>query len=46
VSGKPISQTITHTPADRAEIVDCGKLVEIAQALAALVEKGNHELHE
>jgi aminopeptidase YwaD len=32
------SQEITHTPQDRIEIVDCGKVVEIAQALAALVE--------
>jgi hypothetical protein len=29
---------ITHTPKDRPEIVDCGKLVETARALRAFVE--------
>jgi aminopeptidase YwaD len=30
--------TITHTPKDRPEIVDCAKLVETAYALSAVVE--------
>jgi aminopeptidase YwaD len=30
-------QDITHTPKDRFEIVDPGKLVELAQALAELI---------
>ena len=33
------SQEITHTPKDNPEIVDCHKLVEIAQVLAAFVQK-------
>ena len=33
------SQTITHTPKDNCEIVDCRKLVEIAQALNWLLRK-------
>jgi aminopeptidase YwaD len=31
------SQEITHTPKDNIEIVDCSKLVEIAQALSILI---------
>lgn len=32
-------QNITHTPADKIDIVDCDKLVELAKALARLVNK-------
>ena len=31
------SQQITHTPKDNIEIVDCRKLVEIAQALNVFI---------
>ena len=31
------SQEITHTPKDNIEIVDCSKLVEIAQALNVFI---------
>ena len=33
------SQDITHTPKDNIDIVDCQKVVEIAQALNLLVRK-------
>ncbi len=33
------SQTITHTPKDKMDIVDCLKLVEIAQALSIFINK-------
>ena len=33
------SQTITHTPEDKPEIVDCQKLVELAETLNALIRK-------
>jgi aminopeptidase YwaD len=33
------SQVITHTPKDNIEIVDCQKLVEIAQALNLFIRK-------
>ncbi len=33
------TQQITHTPKDRVEIVDCSKLVEIAQALNLILKK-------
>lgn len=33
------SQTITHTPKDNAGIVDCRKVVEIAEALNWLIQK-------
>jgi aminopeptidase YwaD len=33
------TQQITHTPKDRIEIVDCSKLVEIAQALDLILKK-------
>lgn len=33
------SQTITHTPKDKVDIVDCRKLVEIAQALYLFARK-------
>jgi len=33
------SQSITHTPKDNPEIVDCQKLVEIAQALNCFIRK-------
>jgi aminopeptidase YwaD len=33
------SQDITHTPKDSLEIVDCGKIVEIAEALNSLLRK-------
>lgn len=31
------SQEITHTPKDNIDIVDCAKLVEIAQALNVFI---------
>lgn len=33
------SQTITHTPEDKPEIVDCHKLVELAETLSTLIRK-------
>jgi aminopeptidase YwaD len=33
------SQTITHTPEDKPEIVDCQKLIELAETLNALIRK-------
>jgi len=33
------SQTITHTPKDKLEIVDCQKLVELAETLNTLIRK-------
>jgi len=33
------SQAITHTPKDNIEIVDCSKLMEIAQALSLFIRK-------
>jgi len=33
------SQTITHTPEDKPEIVDCRKLVELAETLNILIRK-------
>jgi len=33
------SQTITHTPEDKPEIVDCQKLVDLAETLNALIRK-------
>jgi aminopeptidase YwaD len=33
------SQQITHTPKDNIDIVDCSKLVEIAQALELFIRK-------
>ena len=33
------SQTITHTPEDKTEIVDCQKLVELASTLNTLIRK-------
>ena len=33
------SQTITHTPEDKPEIVDCQKLIELAQTLNTLIRK-------
>lgn len=38
------SQEITHTPKDRIEIVDCRKLVEIAQALAQFIAEYQPDL--
>jgi aminopeptidase YwaD len=32
------SQTITHTPADAPSIVDCAKVVEIAEAISRIVQ--------
>ena len=31
--------TVTHTPRDTPEIVDCGKLVEVAHALRSLITR-------
>ena len=36
------SQDITHTPKDNLEIVDCGKVVEIAEALNLFVRMADH----
>jgi len=33
------NQTITHTPEDRPEIVDCQKLVELAETINTLIRK-------
>jgi hypothetical protein len=33
------SQPITHTPEDKPEIVDCQKLIELAEALNNLIRK-------
>jgi aminopeptidase YwaD len=33
------NQTITHTPEDNPEIVDCHKLVELAETLNTLIRK-------
>jgi aminopeptidase YwaD len=33
-----LMRTVTHTAADQPELVDCAKLVEVAEALRALVE--------
>ena len=33
------SQNITHTPQDNMDIVDCGKIVEIAEALNRLIRE-------
>lgn len=33
------SQTITHTPEDKFEIIDCNKVVELAEAISELVGK-------
>ena len=33
------SQTITHTPKDKPEIVDCHKLIELAETLNTLIRK-------